>query len=234
MYKDLTESVWNANLELVRYGLVVLTFGNASGADRARGVVAIKPSGLDYATMKAADMVVVDMAGRVVEGTLRPSSDTPTHLELYRAFSGVGGIVHVHSLYATMFAQAGRAIPCLGTTHADFFNGAVPVTRSLTAGEVAKDYETATGRVIVECFRRFKPLETPAVLVAGHGPFAWGATVEEAVQHSLILERIARMAWGTLALNGRSRPLPDYLLRRHFRRKHGPDAYYGQTKEKRR
>ncbi len=232
MYGDLKEIVWKANLDLVRNGLVVLTFGNASGADRAKGVMAIKPSGLDYAVLRPADMVVVDLDGRIVEGKLRPSSDAPTHLELYRAFSQAGGIVHAHSLYATMFAQAGRAIPCLGTTHADYFNGPVPVTRSLTAREVAKDYEAATGRVIAERFRGLKPAEMPAVLVAGHGPFAWGATVEEAVRHALILERIARMAWGTMALTGKARMLPGYLLRRHFHRKHGPDAYYGQTKEK--
>jgi L-ribulose-5-phosphate 4-epimerase len=232
MFKDLKEAVWKANQELVRRGLVVLTFGNASGADRGHGVIAIKPSGLDYAELRPADIVVVDMAGRIVEGRLRPSSDTPTHLELYKAFPEVGGVVHAHSLYATIYAQAGRAIPCLGTTHADYFNGPVPITRSLTAREAAGDYEAATGRVIVERFRRLSAAEIPAVLVAGHGPFAWGATVEDAVEHALILERVARMAWGTLALTGRPRPLPACLLRRHYRRKHGPDAYYGQNKEK--
>lgn len=231
MFKDLKERVWEANLDLVRRGLVSLTFGNASGADRARGVLAIKPSGLEYGALKPSDIVIVDFRGRVVEGKLRPSSDTPTHIEIYRAFSGVGGVVHVHSPYATMFAQARRPIPCLGTTHADYFKGPVPVTRLVSAREAGKDYEAATGRVIVGRFRRLDPSDAPGVLVAGHGPFAWGGTVEEAVRHALVLETVARAAWGTLALaGGRSRTLPAYLIRRHFGRKHGPDAYYGQAR----
>lgn len=232
MFKDLKERVWKANLELVGQGLVVLTFGNASGVDRARGVLAIKPSGLDYGALKPADIVIVDFQGRIVEGKLRASSDTPTHIELYRAFPEAGGIVHAHSPYATMFAQAGRAIPCLGTTHADYFNGPVPVTRMISARESGKDYEAATGRLIVGRFRGLDPAEMPAVLVAGHGPFAWGASVEDAVRHALILEAVARMAWGTLALNRKAGVLPAHLLRRHFQRKHGPGAYYGQKKEK--
>jgi len=233
MFKDLKESVWKANLDLVRQGLVVLTFGNASGADRARGVLAIKPSGVGYDALKPSDIVVVDFQGRVVEGRLKPSSDTPTHIELYRAFSGIGGVVHAHSLHATMFAQAGRAIPCLGTTHADYFKGPVPVTRLASAREAGKDYEAATGRLIVGRFRRLDPLETPGVLVAGHGPFAWGASVEEAVRNALVLETVARTAWGTLALTGgRGRTLPAHLVRRHFGRKHGPGAYYGQGQDK--
>lgn len=232
MFKDLKERVWKANLDLVRRGLVVLTFGNASGADRARGVLAIKPSGLEYDALKPSDIVVVDFQGRVVEGRLRPSSDTPTHIELYKAFPGVGGVVHAHSPYATVFAQARRPIPCLGTTHADYFKGPVPVTRLVSAREAGRDYEGATGRVIVERFRRLSPADFPAVLVAGHGPFAWGGTVEEAVRHALVLEAVARAAWGTLALaGGRARTLPPHLLRRHFERKHGPDAYYGQARD---
>jgi L-ribulose-5-phosphate 4-epimerase len=231
MFKDLKERVWRANLDLVRHGLVVLTFGNASGVDRERGVLAIKPSGLDYDALKPADIVIVDFQGRVVEGKLKPSSDTPTHIELYRAFPRIGGVVHAHSFHATMFAQAGRAIPCLGTTHADYFKGPVPVTRPVSAGEAGGDYEAATGRLIVARFRRLDPAEAPGVLVAGHGPFAWGASVEDAVRHALVLETVARTAWGTMALTGgRAKTLPAYLIRRHFGRKHGPDAYYGQAK----
>jgi len=230
MLDDLKELVWKANLDLVNLGLVTLTFGNASGLDKKSGVLAVKPSGVSYQKMKPGDMVLLDLDGKRVEGRLNPSSDTPTHLELYRAFPGVGGIAHTHSEYATMFAQAAREIPCLGTTHADVFHGAVPVTRCLRKSEVTKDYEKNTGRVIIERFRRLSPLDLPGVLVASHGPFTWGETAEQAVENSLLLERIAKIALGTSYLSPRSVRFPAYLLEKHFRRKHGPDAYYGQRK----
>jgi len=230
MLSDLKEQVWRANLELVRFGLVTLTFGNVSGLDRKKGIMAIKPSGVSYEEMKPADIVLMDLAGSRVEGRLSPSSDTPTHLELYRAFRTVGGIAHAHSEYATMYAQACKEIPCLGTTHADFFNGPVPVTRLLRRGEVERDYELNTGKVIGETFVRINPLERPGVLVAGHGPFAWGKTPREAVENSLSLERIAKIALGTLLLTPPGPLFPRYLLDKHFQRKHGPGAYYGQKK----
>ncbi len=230
MMTELKESVWKANLELHRSGLVLLTFGNVSGLDRRRGILAIKPSGVPYGEMKPEDMVLVDLEGRVVEGGLRPSSDTPTHVELYKAFPDVGGVAHTHSPYATMFAQAGLEIPCYGTTHADLCRGPVPVTRQLTEGETAGAYEVNTGRVIVERFAGLSPLVIPAVLVAGHGPFAWGRTPAEAVQATIILEHVALTAYGTRALNPRQQPLADHILDKHYQRKHGPEAYYGQKK----
>jgi L-ribulose-5-phosphate 4-epimerase len=230
MLGDLKEQVWRANLELVRFGLVTLTFGNVSGLDRKKGIMAIKPSGVSYKELKPSDIVLVDLEGSRVEGRLNPSSDTPTHLELYRGFRTVGGIAHAHSEFATMFAQAGREIPCLGTTHADIFNGPVSVTRFLKHAEAKKDYELNTGKVIREAFVRTDPLERPGVLVAGHGPFAWGRTPREAVESCLSLERIAKIALGTLFLNLSGPPLPRYLLDKHFQRKHGPGAYYGQKK----
>jgi len=231
MLDKLKKEVWQANLDLVRYGLVILTFGNASGIDRKKGFVVIKPSGVSYDGMKPSDMVVVGLDGKVAEGTLNPSSDTPTHLALYQAFPGIGGIVHAHSEYATMFAQAGKEIPCLGTTHADHFHGPVPVTRFLTKREVKADYEGNTGRVIVERFAGIDPLGTPAVLVAGHGPFAWGKTPDEAARNALVLERTAKTALGTLTLDPGRRRLPGYIVEKHFERKHGPHATYGQKKE---
>jgi len=230
MLENLKREVCRANLDLVRYGLIILTFGNASGIDRKKGLVAIKPSGVSYEDMKPSDMVLVDLDGRVAEGTLNPSSDTPTHLALYRAFPGIGGIVHAHSEYATMFAQAAKEIPCLGTTHADHFHGPVPVTRFLTKREVESDYEGNTGRVIVERFVRIDPIRMPAVLVAGHGPFAWGRTPAEAARNALVLERTAKTALGTLTLDPGRRRLPGYILEKHFQRKHGPHASYGQKK----
>jgi L-ribulose-5-phosphate 4-epimerase len=230
MLSDLKEQVWRANLELVRFGLVTLTFGNASGLDRTKGIVAIKPSGVSYEEMKPADIVLMDLSGKRVEGRLNPSSDTPTHLDLYRAFPTIGGIAHAHSEYATMYAQACREIPCLGTTHADVFNGPVPVTRFLKREEVEKGYELNTGKVIRECFARIKPLERPGVLVAGHGPFAWGRTPREAVENCLSLEKIAKMALGTLLLSPSGPLFPRYILDKHFQRKHGPGAYYGQKR----
>lgn len=229
MLHDLKEQVFSANLELAKYGLVILTFGNVSGINRREGVVAIKPSGMSYEKMRPADIVLVDLEGKRVEGQWNPSSDAPTHIALYKAFSGIGGISHAHGVYATAFAQAAREIPCLGTTHADHFNGPVPVTRFLSAKEVAADYEAATGAVIVERFAGLTPLETPAVLVAGHGPFCWGKTPADAVRNNLVLENVAKMAILTTLANPKAGSLPEYLLRKHFLRKHGPRAYYGQT-----
>jgi len=230
MIEQLKNEVYKANVELARHGLVTLTWGNASGIDRSGGLVAIKPSGVDYQSMAAADMVVVDLEGKIVEGKLRPSSDTRTHLELYRAFPSIGGVVHTHSLYASVFAQACREIPCLGTTHADHFNGPVPVTRFLTAEEVDAGYESGTGKIIVERFSDLNADKTPGVLVAGHAPFTWGKTPADAVENSLILERIAQMALGTIQLNPQIAPLPVHIQHKHYQRKHGPEAYYGQEK----
>lgn len=231
MLEQLKKRVCEANLRLVREGLVLLTWGNASAVARKEGLIVIKPSGVAYDQMKPEQMVVVSLkTGEVVEGDLRPSSDTPTHLELYRAFSEIGGIVHSHSLYATAWAQAGREIPAFGTTHADHFYGTVPCTRELKRGEIENDYEKNTGRVIVGRFKNIDPLDMPAVLVAGHAPFAWGATLEEAVTNSLVLERVAQMASETLLLNPKQRPLKKVLLDKHFLRKHGSGAYYGQKK----
>jgi L-ribulose-5-phosphate 4-epimerase len=232
MLTELKEAVYKANLDLVKSGLVILTFGNVSGIDRRRGIVAIKPSGVAYDALKADDIVLVDLEGNLVEGWLNPSSDTPTHVELYKAFPEVGGVAHAHSVYATMFAQARREIPCFGTTHADHFHGPVPLTRLLREAEIAADYERNTGKVVAERFRGIEPLELPAVLVAGHGPFTWGRTPVEAVETALVLEQVARMAYGSEILEPRLAPLDRAVQEKHFRRKHGPDAYYGQKKEK--
>jgi L-ribulose-5-phosphate 4-epimerase len=226
----LKEKVLRANLSLVKYGLVTLTWGNASGIDRKSGLIVIKPSGVEYDVMDSDDMVVVDLDGKVVEGTLRPSSDTPTHVELYKAFPEVGGITHTHSPNATAFAQAGREIPCLGTTHADVFYGAVPITRLMTEEEVKTAYEENTGKVIVERFRDVDPISMPGILVAGHGPFCWGKDPEDSVKNSLMLERIAEIALKTFQINPNSAGLPDYILNKHHERKHGTNAYYGQKK----
>jgi L-ribulose-5-phosphate 4-epimerase len=232
MLEQLKAEVCRANLQLVAEGLVIQTWGNVSGIDRARGLAVIKPSGVPYDRMKASQMVVVALAdGRVVEGKLKPSSDTPTHLALYRAFREVGGIVHTHSLHATAWAQACRDLPALGTTHADYFNGAVPCTRQLRPAEIKGDYEANTGKVIVEAFVRRDPLSCPAVLVASHGPFAWGRSVTEAVHNAYVLEHVARLAVETLQLSPKLRPMPSVLLEKHFFRKHGPGAYYGQKHE---
>ncbi len=228
MLERLKRRVCEANIALAGRGLVIRTFGNASGIDRKRGLVAIKPSGVGYAALAPKDIVLVDLDGRVVEGRLRPSSDTPTHLALYRAFPEIGGVVHAHSVHATMFAQARRPIPCLGTTHADHFDGPVPVTRLLTKAEVETDYEGATGTVIVERFAGLDPGTVPGVLVGGHGPFAWGRSPEEAAENAEVLEFVARAALGTLLLAPGRRALPAYILRKHHERKHGPRAYYGQ------
>ena len=232
MLAELKESVWKANLDLARSGLVILTFGNVSGIDRRRGIVAIKPSGVPYDAIKADDIVLVDLEGGLVEGWLSPSSDTPTHVELYKAFPEIGGVAHAHSAYATMFAQAKREIPCYGTTHADQFHGPVPLTRLLVEPEIAEAYERNTGRVIVERFAGLDPLALPAVLVAGHGPFTWGRTPAEAVETALVLEQVAHTAFGSVIIEPRLAPVDACLQEKHFRRKHGPDAYYGQKKEK--
>jgi L-ribulose-5-phosphate 4-epimerase len=231
MLEPLKKAVCQANLDLVREGLVIQTWGNASGIDRARGLVVIKPSGVSYAGMQPAHMVVVELeTGKVVEGEFKPSSDTATHLALFRAFGGIGGIVHTHSLHATAWAQAGRPIPALGTTHADYFHGEVPCTRPLTAREIRTDYELNTGRVIIERFRDLDPLQCPAVLVASHGPFAWGADAAGAAHNAAVLEFVARLAAETVRLNPKVKPIPASLLDKHFFRKHGPGACYGQTK----
>jgi L-ribulose-5-phosphate 4-epimerase len=230
MLTELKREACEANRRLPEHGLVHLNFGNASALDRARGIFAIKPSGVDYRGLRPADMVLVDLEGRVVEGRLRPSSDTPTHLELYRRFKSLGGIVHTHSLYATAFAQAGRAIPALGTTHADFFFGEIPVTRALRRREIAGKYEVETGKVIGERFARLDPAEVPAVLVRHHAPFAWGPTVGKAVENAVAVELCAQLAYYTLQLKSASPALDRALHARHFHRKHGPEAYYGQKK----
>ena len=234
MLDTLKKSVCQANLDLVKEGLVIQTWGNVSGIDREKGLVVIKPSGVPYGIMKPAHMVVVSLAtGQVVEGDLKPSSDTPTHLVLYRAFAGLGGIVHTHSLYATSWAQTGRPVPALGTTHADYFYGPIPCTRKMTAAEIKSDYEANTGEVIVETFRRRDPLSCPAVLVASHGPFAWGETVEKAVHNAVVFEHVVRMASETMRLAPGTKPMQQVLLDKHFLRKHGPGAYYGQGKSPR-
>ncbi len=227
----LRKDVCAANRELFASGLALLTFGNASGVDRETGVMAIKPSGVSYDALGPGEMVLLDLAaGGRVGGTGRPSSDTPTHRVLYRAFPGIGGVVHTHSRFATIFAQAVTPIPCLGTTHADYFQGPVPVTRLITREEVEGDYEANTGRIIVEHFEKesLDPAAFPGVLVAGHGPFTWGKDVGQALEHAIVLEEVARLAFETRVLQPGRRPLPDYLIDRHFLRKHGADAYYGQ------
>ena len=233
MHTELREHVYEANREIVRAGLVVLTFGNASAADRPAGVMAIKPSGVPYDLLRPDARVVVDLeSGAVVEGEHRPSSDTPTHLVLYRSFDGVGGIVHTHSPFATAWAQACREIPCLGTTHADHFSGAVPVTRPLTRAEIEGEYERLTGDVIVETLARLEldPLAVSAALVASHGPFAWGVDAAQAVENAVALEAVAAAAYRTELLRPGVEPIGDDLLRRHFSRKHGAGAYYGQDR----
>ena len=225
----LREQVLEANLELVRKGLVLYTFGNASGIERERGLVVIKPSGVAYDKLKPGDMVVTDLSGRVVEGDLRPSSDLPTHVLLYRNFPAIGGVAHTHSEFATSWAQAGRPIPCFGTTHADYFHGPVPVTGNLSDAEIESEYEKNTGEAICRTFRDIDPENVPAVLVRGHGPFCWGPDVATAAHNAVILESVARMAYYTVALAENAGPLPRALHDKHFLRKHGSKAYYGQV-----
>jgi len=230
MLERLKREVCRANLDLVQAGLVVETWGNASGIDRQRGLVVIKPSGVPYEVMTPRHMVVVSLeSGKVVEGRFKPSSDTPTHLVLYRAFAGIGTVVHTHSLYATAWAQAKKDLPSYGTTQADYCYGDVPCTRLLTAAEIRSDYEVNTGHVIVERFRKLDPLQHPAVLVASHGPFAWGKSLTDAVHNAIVLEFLARLASETLRLNPKLKPMQPALLDKHFLRKHGPHAYYGQA-----
>lgn len=228
MFTELKREVFEANLALVEHKLVILTWGNASGIDRNRGVIAIKPSGMAYSQMTANDIVLVDLDGKIVEGTLRPSSDLPSHLELYHAWSEVGGIVHTHAPYATSFAQATTSLPCFGTTQADHFHGEVPCTRFLTQQEVENNYERNTGKIIVERFRDLDPVAVPGVLVAGHAPFTWGPSPSKAVENSIALEQIAHMAILTRTLSPHAEEIPAYITDKHYFRKHGDHAYYGQ------
>ena len=238
MLEELKEKVCKANLELVRHGLVLFTWGNASAIDRPSGLVVIKPSGVSYDDMKPSDMVVVDLEGKVVEGNLRPSSDTPTHVVLYKAFPGIGGVVHTHSTYATAWAQAGRNIPNIGTTHADYFHEDIPCTRDMRKAEVFGEYEKETGNVIVERFRNIDPNDTPGVLVRNHGPFTWGTDVLNAVHNAVVLEEVAKMAFisstlqlPTLDVIEHVPSMNKHLIEKHYSRKHGPGAYYGQSKK---
>ena len=228
MLEQLKQEVYEANLDLVKKGMVIYTWGNVSGIDRESGLVVIKPSGVDYGAMRPEDMVVVDLNGAVVEGRWRPSSDTPTHLALYQSFPAVGGITHTHSTFAVAFTQAGLPISALGTTHADYFYGDIPCTRSLTAAEIQAAYEKNTGLVIAETFQGKDPLAVPGVLVKGHGPFTWGKNAAESVYHAVVLDKVAEMALHTLSLSPAAPRVPQHLLDKHYFRKHGANAYYGQ------
>lgn len=227
MLKSLKEEVFEANLDLVKHGLVIFTWGNVSGIDRKTGLVVIKPSGVSYDVMKVDDMVVLDLDGKVVEGKLKPSSDTPTHIALYKAFENIGGIVHTHSTYATAWAQAGCDIPSIGTTHADYFKDAIPCTRDMTVTEIEGEYELETGNVIIERFKGMNPDYTPGVLVKNHGPFSWGKDAHNAVHNAVVLEQVAKMAFISYNVNPQLK-MNEALIKKHFFRKHGPDAYYGQ------
>ena len=233
MLEELKKSVYEANMLLPKYGLVTFTWGDVSGIDREKGLVVIKPSGVEYDKLKAEDMVVVDLDGKVVEGNLNPSSDTPTHIELYKKFPEIGGIVHTHSTNATIWAQSGRDIPAYGTTHGDYFYGPVPCTRKMTPEEIAGEYEKETGTVIIETFekREINPKFVPAVIVHSHGPFTWGKNAAEAVYNSVVLEELAKMATFTEQVNKDVKPMQQELLDKHFLRKHGENAYYGQKKK---
>lgn len=228
MLEDLKQKVLEANLSLPKYGLVTFTWGNVSAIDRQKGLVVIKPSGVDYEQLTASDMVVVDLAGNRVEGQYKPSSDTATHVALYKAFTEIGGVVHTHSSWATAFAQAGKGVPALGTTHGDYFYGEVPCTRRMTKEEIQGEYELETGNVIIETFNNKNPMNIPAVLVNMHGPFTWGKDANEAVHNSVVLEEVAKIATRTFLLNGTIAPMDQTLLDKHFLRKHGKNAYYGQ------
>ncbi|ABR79942.1 MULTISPECIES: L-ribulose-5-phosphate 4-epimerase [Klebsiella] len=226
--QQLKQQVFEANMDLPRYGLVTFTWGNVSAIDRQRGLVVIKPSGIAYESMTVDDMSVVDLQGHVVEGRWRPSSDTATHLALYRRYPDLGGVVHTHSTHATAWAQAGLAIPALGTTHADYFFGDIPCTRALSAQEVDEAYELNTGQVIIEALGEANPLHTPGIVVYQHGPFAWGKDAHEAVHNAVVMEEVARMAWIARGINPQLQPIDSWLMNKHFQRKHGPNAYYGQ------
>ena len=228
MLEALKKQVYEANMELPRRGLITYTWGNVSGIDRASGLFVIKPSGVDYDDLRPEDMVVMDLEGKRVEGTMNPSSDTATHLELYRAFPEIGGVVHTHSPFATSWAQAGRGIPCYGTTHADYFYGDIPCTRDLTAEEINLDYERNTGLVIIETIGDKDPMEVPGIVVKNHGPFAWGTSPANAVYNAVVLDKVAEMAHHTLTLNPRVKRAPQYLMDKHYFRKHGANAYYGR------
>lgn len=233
MLENLKQAVYEANMELFERKLIVYTWGNVSGVDREQGIMAIKPSGVAYEELKPEDIVLLSLTdGSRVEGKYRPSSDTPTHLWLYRAFPEIGGVTHTHSPYATAWAQAGRPIPCFGTTHADYFRGEVPCTRFLTEEEIAREYEAETGRIIEEAFEGLNPVHTPGVLVRGHGPFTWGKNAGESVYHAVVLEETAKMALNTLALCPEISSLPMAMQNKHFERKHGANAYYGQKKHR--
>lgn len=227
MLEKLKEEVFEANLDLVKHGLVIFTWGNVSGIDREKGLVVIKPSGVSYEKMKPKDMVVLNLYGQVVEGALKPSSDTPTHLVLYRQFSNIGGVVHTHSEWATSWAQAGKGIPAIGTTHADYFYGEIPCTRKMTKKEIEGEYELETGKVIVECFQGLDPDSIPGVLVNNHGPFSWGTDPHNAVHNAVVMEEVAKMTFRSLQLNPET-TMDQVLLDKHFLRKHGKNAYYGQ------
>lgn len=227
MIDELKEIVCKANLDLVKHGLVIFTWGNVSAIDRSQGLVVIKPSGVSYDQMKATDMVVLDLEGNIVEGNLKPSSDTPTHLVLYNAFPEIGGIVHTHSTYATAWAQAGKNIPLIGTTHADYFSDDIPCTRSMTQQEIEGEYEKETGYVIVERFKELDPIHIPGALVDNHGPFSWGKDAADAVHNAVVMEQVAHMAYLSLGINP-SLTMNEHLVKKHFYRKHGPGAYYGQ------
>lgn len=229
MLENLKQQVYEANLLLPKYGLITFTWGNVSAIDRSSGLVVIKPSGVEYDTMKADDMVVVELeSGKTVDGKLNPSSDTPTHLELYKAFLNIGGIVHTHSRWATIFAQSGTGIPAFGTTHADYFYGKIPCTRKMTETEIKGEYEKETGTVIIERFKGLNPDDVPAVVVYSHGPFTWGKDAHTAVHNAVVLEEVAFMAWHNLSLNPDLKPMQRELLDKHYLRKHGANAYYGQ------
>ena len=230
MLEELKQEVLQANLDLVKHGLVIFTWGNVSAIDRTKGLIIIKPSGVSYDDMKAEDMVVLDLEGKIVEGKLKPSSDTATHLVLYQSFPNIGGIVHTHSTFATAWAQAGKDIPNIGTTHADYFKDDIPCTRLMTPAEIAAEYERETGKVIVERFKELNPDFTPGVLVANHGPFTWGKDAHEAVHNSVVLEQVAKMAYIAYAINPELK-MNDELIKKHFYRKHGAGAYYGQGKK---
>ncbi|CAH0532084.1 L-ribulose-5-phosphate 4-epimerase UlaF [Allocatenococcus thiocycli] len=226
--KTLRHQVWQANMDLQRHNLVTFTWGNVSGIDRESGLVVIKPSGVEYSELSAENMVVVDLQGEIIEGNLKPSSDTATHLELYRQFPSIGGIVHTHSSYATSWAQAGSAIPAFGTTHADYFYGHIPCARALTQQEIESDYELNTGKVIVETIGATDPMAIPGILVREHAPFTWGTDPHNAVHNAVVVEEVAKMAFRTLSINPSTLPIPQTLLDKHYLRKHGKDAYYGQ------
>jgi len=229
MLEELKEQVYKANMDLPKYGLVTFTWGNVSGIDRDKGLFVIKPSGVSYEELRPEDLVVLDLDGNQVEGKYRPSTDTKTHLELYKAFPEVGGVVHTHSTYAVAWAQAGRNIPAYGTTHADYFYGEIPCVRPLTKEELDEDYEKNTGLAIIEAFEGKNPIHLPGALCQHHGPFAWGKDAADAVYHAVVLEEVAKMALFTEQVNSSAKPAPEYLLDKHFMRKHGPDAYYGQN-----